>query len=70
MLLQTLLLTLCGADLDLYTPEHWRFAAHEAAAYLTGSGIRPVRSALFCGAVRNLVITDGRCVYPIAKEHQ
>lgn len=44
MLLQTLLLTLCGADLDLYAPEHWRIAAHEAAAYLTGSGIRPVRS--------------------------
>ncbi|CAL8466147.1 g5683 [Coccomyxa elongata] len=38
---QTLLLTLAGADLDLYTPAQWRAAAHEAAAYLTGCAIRP-----------------------------
>ncbi len=43
---QTLLLTLAGADLDLYTPAQWRAAAHEAAAYLTGCAIRPVRSHL------------------------
>ncbi|BDA51016.1 hypothetical protein COCOBI_17-2350 [Coccomyxa sp. Obi] len=38
---QTLLLTLAGADLDLYSPAQWRAAAHEAAAYLTGCAIRP-----------------------------
>lgn len=39
---QTLLLTLTGMDLDLYSPAKWRLAAHEATSYLTGSQIHPV----------------------------
>ena len=45
--LQVLLLTLAGAELDVHaSPGAWRAAAHEAAAYLMGTAIRPVSPIL------------------------
>jgi hypothetical protein len=63
---QTLLLTLAGVDLDLYTPKRWRAAAHEAAHFLMGSQISPVRpssSLLSCWCSAS-VPSYGRPFFP------